>query len=119
VVAVAVHDERRQQIPFAVHQAVGGGIERERFAVRDGVLEARAHQRLVRGDVAVRQHADRDLRSIAEERVADRLSPRTDHLHDVAGRRVHVHDIRAIDPRMPAAYTLLAARRNDDARHRS
>ncbi len=111
VVAVTIDDERRQQIRLAMHEPIGVGVERQRLrgsAMR--VLEPRAHERLVGRRLAARQHPDRNLRSIAEERVADRAMPRTDHLDDVAGGRLDVHDVGAIDPRMPAADPLLAAR---------
>ena len=63
-------------------------------------LEPRPQQRLVGGRLAVREHPDRNLRPVAEERVADRALPRTDHLDDVAALGVHVHHVGAINPRM-------------------
>src|SRR4030095_16502407 len=79
-----------------------------------------ARRRWVAGRVADRQHADRNLRLIAEESVADSATSRADHFDDVAGRGSNVHDIGAIDPRMAAADTLFAASGDGDGRgHRS
>jgi hypothetical protein len=114
VVAVAIDDERRQQVGFAVHEAVGRRVDRQRGAKRDRHLDPLAHQRGVGRLLAVRQHPQRDLRSIAEERGADDLAARAPHQDDIAAVGAHVGDVGAIDPRVAAAKTLLAARGDDD-----
>ncbi len=92
-----------------MNEPVGVGVERQRRTVADGMLEPGAHERLAGRRLAASEHPDRNLRSVTEERVSDRAMPRTDHLHDVAGIGLDVHDVRAIDPRMTAAYAFLAA----------
>ena len=84
VVAVAIDDERRQQVRLAVHEPVRGRVELRATRGTESPLEPRPQQRLVGRRVAARQHPDRNLRPIAEERVAERAPPRTDHLDDVA-----------------------------------
>ena len=44
VVAVAVDDQRRQQIAFAVDDAVGGGVDAQRLAEPDRLVEAGAQE---------------------------------------------------------------------------
>jgi hypothetical protein len=117
IVTVAVDDERRQKIRFPMHETEGRRLELQRRAVGDGCLEAGADQRFVGNRIAARQHADGDLRAIAEERVADRPLTWSDHLHDGATGRIHVDDIATIDPGMPAADPLFAAGRDDNDRH--
>ena len=75
-----------------------------------------AQQRVVGRRVAVRQHPDRNLRSIAEERVAERaIAAGRSTVDDVAARRVDVDDVgcdRSTDGRRgPAARR--ARRRRD------
>ena len=41
IVPVAIHDQRGQQIGFTVHQAIGGGVNRQTLAELHGALEAR------------------------------------------------------------------------------
>ena len=62
VVAVAIDDERRQQIGLAVDEAVCRRVDGERLAERDRRLDAPAYQPVVRRLLAVRQHPKRDLR---------------------------------------------------------
>ena len=116
VVAVPIDDERRQQVGLAVHEAVRRRVDRQRLAKRDRRLDPPPHQRVVGRLLAVRQHPQRDLRSIAEERGPEQLTARAPHVHEIAARGAHVGDVGAIDPRVAAAETLLAARGNDDGR---
>jgi hypothetical protein len=116
VITIAIHDERWQEVRLAVHEAIGGGIQREGGAEGDGLLQSRPDQRLARHGLADGQHAQRDLRSVAEEGGANRAVARADDLHDVAGAGRDTHDVGTIDPGMTAANTLLAARGHDDAR---
>ena len=118
VVAVIVDDQRRQQIGFAVDEAVGGRVDAERLAKRDRGVEAAADQR-VRVEsvgIAVGEHAQRDLRPVAVQRMAERARARSAHQHDVARLRAHVGHVRTIDPRMAVAQPLLAASRDHHAR---
>ena len=90
----------------------------EPAAAPEEPLEPIADQRLIRRVVTNREHAQRNLRSIAEERVADRAMPRPDNGHDLASVRLHVNDIRAVNPRMATTHALFAARRDHhDRRH--
>ena len=100
-----------------MHEPVRGGVDRERLAKGERRLDARANQRLVGRLLAVRQHADGDLRAIAEERLAERAPARTADEHPIAGRRAHVGHVGAVDPRMTAAKTLFAARGENDGRN--
>src|SRR5439155_24492880 len=114
VVTVSIDHERRQEIRFAMHEAVRGGVEIQRFAKVDRMRNSRPQERLVGGHIADRQHPDRNLRSIAEQRVADFAMSWSNDLDDLAGGRRNVHDIRAIDPWMAGAHWLLAARGDHD-----
>ena len=108
-IAVPIDHERRQQIGLAVHEPVRGRVELERVAKPDRPLEPWPQHRRVERRVAARQHPDRDLRSIAEERMAQRPPARSDDFDDVAPGRVDVRDVGAINPRM--AGCAAAARR--------
>ncbi len=76
VVAVAIDDERRQQVAFAVDEAIGGGVDLQRLAEPDRLIEPVApaarppSRRLLstrpfRRRSALRHQADGDLRAIA------------------------------------------------------
>ncbi len=69
------------------------------------------------GRLADREHPDRDLRAVAEERGAQQARARAEHLDHVAARRVHAGHVRAVDPRVAAADALFAARGDSDGRH--
>jgi hypothetical protein len=97
-----------------VRQAKGGCVERQRRAERERPFEPGAHERRHIGRLADSQHADRDLRAVAEERGADGPGPRPDDLHHVAAGGVPAGDVGAIDPGMAGADALLAARGNGD-----
>ena len=120
MLTVSIDDEPRKEIRLAMDEAIGGRVDFERRAKPDGRVEAPAHERFVGNVIAVRQHPQRNLGSIAEQRAAERTAAApAAHLHDVAARRLHVGDIGAINPRMAAVQTLFTARGNDDARHHS
>ena len=116
VVAVAIDDERRQEIGFAVHQpvrrridAAAPGAERDRR--RDSAPRCSASSAT---DVPVGQHAQRDLRSIAVQ-APGRASGRAGSAPSRDRRRgLDLDDVGAIDPRVAGLEPLLAARRNDD-----
>ena len=61
----------------------------------------------------MREHPDRNLRPVAEERVANRALPRTDDPDNLSTSGLHVDDVGAVDPRMPGAHALLAAGGHD------
>ena len=110
VVAVPVDDEGRQQIRFAVDEPVCRGIDRQRRAETNRRLQTTANERVVGHAVAVREHADGDLRSIAVERLPERPTSGSAHDDDVARAGACLRDIRAIDPRMTAPKAILASR---------
>ena len=72
VIAVAIDDQRREQVGLAVHQAVGRGVERQRRAEGHRAFQTGADERGQLGRLADREHPDRDLRAVAEERGASR-----------------------------------------------
>jgi hypothetical protein len=115
-VAIPIDDERGQQITFAVDEAPRGRVELQRFAKSNRVLQPRADERVISDHIARREHADRDLRAVAEEGRAERPPARSEHAYDVATVRLDLHDVRPIDPRMTAANPLFAARADNDGR---
>ncbi len=122
IVAVAIDDQRRQQVGLAVHEAEGGGVDLQRVAEANRGVEPRAPERLVDRHLirrhCARDHADRDLRLIAEERVAEDAIARPAHFDDRAGIGVDdVGDVGSIDPRMSAADAIFAARFENRCRH--
>jgi hypothetical protein len=70
-----------------VHQAVRRRVDVEFRAICDRLLEPRTPERLVYGALIAGDHADRDFRSIAEERGAEHASAPVGHLDDVTGSR--------------------------------
>ncbi len=94
IVAVPVDDQRRQQVRFAVDETIRARVELQGRSIPDRGVETYAHQRLIRRILAAREHADRDLRPIAEQRRADDAPARPDHLHEVAAGRVDRDDVR-------------------------
>jgi len=65
VVAIAIDHQRREQVRFAVHQAIRCGLDFERIPELDRRLDSPAHQLSNRGGVAIvieRQRANGDLR---------------------------------------------------------
>ena len=77
IVAVPIDDERRQQVGFAVNQPIGGrvDVERPRNAIAASI-RCRRSASIAGGIVAVGEHADGNLRSVAVERVAERAAAR-------------------------------------------
>ena len=74
IVAIAIDDEPRQAIGFAVDQPVGGRIDGQGLAIGNGGIQPRA-PRLERGGIVPAGHQpQRDFRSVAVQRVAERSS---------------------------------------------
>jgi hypothetical protein len=71
VVAVSVDDQRRQQVASPCTSRYGRRVEAQRLAIPQRRFQPAAEERLVRRLVTMRQHPDRDLRSIAEQRVSE------------------------------------------------
>jgi hypothetical protein len=117
VVAVAIDDQGRQAIGFAVHETVGGGVELQRLTEPQGRRQPIAHEAGGRRFRPERYQAQRDLGSIAEERVADDAAAAAGDAHEIAGRRVGLGDVAAIDPRMPGARPVFTLARNGGGRH--
>ena len=62
-------------------------------------------------------HPDRDLRLIAEQRVAEHALPRAEHVDDHSGLDVaDVGDVGSVNPGMTTANAVLAFRGDDDGR---
>ena len=116
VIAVPVHDQRRQQVGLRVHEPIGIRVNRQSVAEGDGALNPGAQQRQAGCRLAVGQHPDRNLRSIAEQRAAERAIPRSEHPDDLAALRLHVDDISAVDPGVPASHPLLSTGGDGDGR---
>ncbi len=114
VVAVAIHDERRQQIGLAVNQPIRGRIDAERAPERQRGVDPAFQQLVVGRLLAVRQHADGDLRSIAIQRVSENAAARRANHDAVAARRLDVGHVGAVDPRMTAPKAELATGGEDD-----
>ena len=113
-VAVAIDHDRRQQVGLAVHETPGRAVDGERLAEPQRGIEAGAPKRLVHGTVVVGQHAQGDLRLIAEERVPQHAIAGAAYAHHGAPRHAVGGDVRPVDPRMPVAQTRFAARRDVD-----
>ena len=109
VVPVAVHDKRREEIGFAVHHSVRRGVDRQAAPKVGGTGNARPNQRRVGDCLAERQHPQRDLRAVAEERRAQGALAGTDHADDGAGVCVGIPDVGPVDPRVPVPEAVLAA----------
>ena len=76
IVAVAIDDERRQQVGFAVNEPIRSRVDPQRRSKSDRRLEATPDQGIVGRRLSVRQHPERDLRSIAVERCPKELAAR-------------------------------------------
>src|SRR5687767_3312155 len=100
-----------------MHESVGRRVELQRLSELNRALQTRPQQPLARGLLAKRQHADRNLRAIAEQRLSDRSLARADHLDDVATVGIDIDHVSAINPRMSAAHSLLSTRVDHDRRH--
>ena len=88
---------------FAMHQPVRRRIDAKRLPEADRVLEPAPNQRRACRTVAVSQHPDRNLRLVAEERTAQHPLPGPEHLDDVAGARLDIDNVGAINPRVATA----------------
>src|SRR5262249_31881417 len=104
-------------IRLGVDQPVRGRVELERHAEAQRRLEPLPDERLARRLRPERDHAQRDLGSIAEERVADDAPARARDADEIAGRRADLRDVPAIDPRMAGARAILALARDGGGRH--
>ena len=93
-----------------MHQTVGAGIDAKRESKRNCALQPGANERESDLALALAQHPQRDLGTVAEQRMAEDSVPRSDDRDNLTALRVRLHDIRAVDPRMAAAYSLFAAR---------
>jgi hypothetical protein len=93
-----------------VHQAERGRVNLQRRTERDGRFDPPPHERLVGDALAVDQHAQRDLRSIAEQRRPQHLAARAADLDDVAGGGARIGDVSAVDPRVATAQPFFAPR---------
>ncbi len=110
VIAVSVHDQRRQMVSLAVHDAPSFGILNHNFPVR-GRLFKPSHEKLpIHRHVLAREQTKRDLRLVAIERAslkASTLIGEPHHRSRFAIARAHV---AAIDPEMTCADAFNAAR---------
>ena len=115
VVGIAIDDQRRQEIGFAVDQAIRRGVDVE------GVAESRSRARAARARTWRRWR--RASREIIRRVICDwslnsawpsaRLrGPNTSTT--APGSRRHVGDVGTIDPRMAAANPVFALRGDDD-----
>ena len=112
IVAVAIDDERWQQVAFSVNEAIGGGVEREVPAEGQRLLQPLAPQVAIGGTFSAREHAERDLRRRAVERVAHHPAAAVGDAHGVARRSRHGGDVTPVDPKVARGHPLDGARRN-------
>jgi hypothetical protein len=90
-------------------QAIGGGVDVQGLAEIDRRREPIAPESAIDGPIITRDHPQRDLRLIAEQRVPKLPIARPAHFHDHAGlRALHVGHVRAINPRMPGPNSVFA-----------
>ena len=114
MLAVAIDDERRQEICLTVNDPVRRRIDRKRVTKRDRPLNPIPQELIVGGGVAAGQHPDRNLRPVAVECVPEGPATRPAHHNPIAGLRLRVDQVGAIHPRVAALDSLRAARRYDD-----
>ena len=110
IVAIPIDDEGGKQVGLAVHEPVRVAVDVQRFPKGNRRVDPCRDQRLVRRSLSQGQHPNRDLRLVAVERVANHAASGGSDRDDVAGARVHVADIAAVDPWVSAADALFAAR---------
>ena len=103
VVTVSIHDDRWQQIGFAMNEAVSRRIDRQRMPKCQRGLDSLPQESLVRLAVTPCEHADRNLRSIAEQRVAECPAAGIANEHPVARAGVRVDEVAAVYPGVPAS----------------
>jgi hypothetical protein len=89
VVGVAIDDERREPIGFAVDEPVRSSVNRQLRAVRNCCTQTLAKKRALVDDIArTANHADGDLRLAAPQRPAERASALLAYTHEIARLRV-------------------------------
>jgi hypothetical protein len=116
-VLIAVDDERRQQVGFAMHKTVRRRVELERAAKAYCRRETRAPERLVDFLFAARQYSQADLRLIAVKRATEVTLSWAKHFDDGAGVGSDVGDVTLIDPRVSTPDAVFAAARYDCSRN--
>jgi hypothetical protein len=117
VLAISIHDERRQQIAFAVDEPIGRRIDLERGAERRRLIEPIPPGGGVGFVGAAREHAQRDFRAIAVERVADDPAAAVNDPDRIAAVGVDLADVRSINPWMAVLHALIAASRQVRGTH--
>jgi hypothetical protein len=115
VIPVLVHHERWQKVGLRVHDSESGRVQIQGCAKAQRVLKARTKQREVGDDLAACEHAQRNLRAVAEECIADRAAARADNVNNLAAFCLHLYDVRGVHPRMSATDAPLAACGHDDS----
>src|SRR5687768_11035285 len=98
-------------------EAIGGGVDPERFTETNRLLQPPAEQIVVGAQVTPRQHPDGDLGTVAEQRVAEHPAPGAAHAHDLAGGGPHFPDVGAVHPRMARVNAIFSALVDSDRRH--
>ena len=117
-IVIPIDDERGKEVGLAVHQPIGGGVEAERGAKRQGRFEACTPEHGVHGCFASRDHPQDDLRLIAEQSVAQRSLLGAEHAdHGAGGGAVlDVANVGAVDPGMTGTNAVLATGGNANGR---
>ena len=115
-VRVAVDNERRQQVGFAVHQPERCRIDGQTLAIGDRGLDPPLPERRVDLLILAREHAQRDLRLVAVQPAPKRPLPRPEDLDDFARRGRRIRNVRAIDPWVALTNPGFAARRHNHSR---
>src|SRR5262245_3362073 len=90
VVAVTIDDQRWQKIRFSMNEPEGRGVDLKRRSKLDRRFQSVSNQSDISRHVAVRKHADRDLRSIAVERLPENLTATIANDDDVASASVNL-----------------------------
>ncbi len=116
VIAVAVDDQRRQQIAFAVDHAEGFRVFDNEFAIGNGLLKALGEKCAVDRHVLARQQPDRDLRFVAIESAPVEAPALVGQPHHGARLGLRGANVAAINPQVPEPESLDTSRADD---HRS
>ena len=111
--AVAIHDQRRQQIAFTVHEAIRRRVDVRARAEVDRRRESRAPERRIDVLLAACDDAQRDLRRLAIKRPSEKALARPEDVDDIPRLRRNVGHVGAIDPRVSATETFFTAGRDD------
>ena len=113
IVAVAIDDQRRQQVALAVDQPIGGGVDGQRLTEADRLIESSAEEIGTDDGAAGGEEPQRNLGTVAVESRPERPAARPQDLDDVAGRRRHLAEVGPINPNVSRLCALYAARRDD------